>query len=91
MTPSCWRKPSSSLFDHFSTSMPSSILCVTVAVVSSLFPVLGVPGGDPPSMCRLRGIACDDFVPLRDLILDVVLAGCRDPEDLKRLFDTGAT
>jgi hypothetical protein len=42
-----------SLFDHFSASLPSSIPCVTVAVVSSLFPVLGFRG-DPLRAFQLR-------------------------------------
>src|SRR5262249_48180669 len=44
MTPSCWRKPSRSLSDHFSASFPSSMRCTTVAVMSSSAPVVGMPG-----------------------------------------------
>ena len=90
MTPSCWRKPSSSLFDHFSASMRSLIRWVTVAVVSSLFPVFEIPG-EIVLMCSGYANSRYDLVSFGDLILDVVLAGRSDPEDFEGLLQTSST
>ena len=42
-------------------------------------------------MCSGYANPCNDLVPFGDLILDVVLARRRDPEDFERLLETSAT